>query len=173
MYIIFGILVVIALIVLVAASKPDAFRIERKISIKAAPEKVFPLINDFYKWKTWSPWEKMDPDMNRKYSGSESGVGAIYEWNGNKKVGQGRMDIAESIANQKVLILLEFIKPFAAKNTAEFTFQQHGNETLVVWAMEGKVPLISKIMCLFMNMDKMVGKDFEAGLQNLQRIATA
>lgn len=173
MLIIVGILVVIALIVLVAASKPDAFRIERRISIKAPPEKVFLLINDFYQWKAWSPWEKMDPTMNRKYSGSERGVGAIYEWTGNKKVGQGRMEIAESIASQKILILLEFIKPFAAKNTAEFTFQQHGDETLLVWAMEGKQPLISKIMCLFMNMDKMVGKDFEEGLRNIQRIATA
>lgn len=173
MLIIIAILVVIALVVLVAASKPDAFRIERRISINAVPEKIFPLINDFYQWKTWSPWEKFDPAMNRKYSGNERGVGAIYEWTGNKKVGQGRMEIAESITNQKVFILLEFIKPFAAKNTAEFTLQQQGNETLVIWAMEGKAPLISKIMCLFMNMDKMVGKDFEEGLQNMQRIATA
>jgi len=173
MIIVIVIAVIIALVLLVAANRPDAFRIERKITIKAPPEQLFPLVNDFHRWKSWSPWEKMDPAMNRTYSGNQSGVGAIYEWLGNKKVGRGRMEIAEASENKRLFILLEFIKPFAAKNTAEFTFQQQGDETLIVWAMEGKQPLMAKVMCLFMDMDKMVGKDFEEGLQNLKRIATA
>jgi uncharacterized protein YndB with AHSA1/START domain len=173
MVVVIVIAIIIALVLIVAANRPDAFRIERRINIKATPEQLFPLINDFHRWKSWSPWEKMDPAMNRTYSGKPSGVGAIYEWVGNKKVGQGRMEIAEASENTRLFILLEFIKPFAAKNTAEFTFQQQGDETLIVWAMEGKQPLMAKVMCLFMDMDKMVGKDFEEGLQNLQRVATA
>ena len=173
MVVVIVIAIIIALVLVIAANRPDAFRIERRISIKATPEQLFPLINDFHRWKSWSPWEKMDPAMNRTYSGNPSGVGAIYEWVGNKKVGQGRMEIAEASENTRLFILLEFIKPFAAKNTAEFTFQQQGDETLIVWAMEGKQPLMAKVMCLFMDMDKMVGKDFEEGLQNLKRIATA
>ena len=166
------IVALVILLIIVAANKPDAFRIERQITINAAPEKIFSIINDFHKWTLWSPWEKMDPDMSRTYSGSDAGVGSIYEWSGNKKVGQGRMQLVEAEAFTRIFILLEFIKPFAAKNTAEFVLQAQGENTKVTWAMEGKHQFISKVMCTFMNMDKMVGKDFEEGLRNLQRIAT-
>ena len=166
------IVALVILLIIVAANKPDAFRIERQITINAAPEKIFSIINDFHKWTLWSPWEKMDPDMSRTYSGCDAGVGSIYEWSGNKKVGQGRMELVEAEAFTRIFILLEFIKPFAAKNTAEFVLQAQGENTKVTWAMEGKHQFISKVMCTFMNMDKMVGKDFEEGLRNLQRIAT-
>jgi Polyketide cyclase / dehydrase and lipid transport len=154
-----------------AATRPDSFRIERSISIKAPPEKVFGLINDFQKWALWSPWDKKDPAMKRNLSGAAQGTGAIYTWEGNKDVGTGRMEIMESKASSKVSIKLNFMKPFEAQNTSEFSLNPKGEQTEVVWAMYGPQPFIAKLMSLFFNMEKMVGPDFEQGLAAMKSTA--
>ena len=170
------IVVVVVLIVGVAgllgfaALKPDEFRIQRAAGLKATPEKIFPLINDFHSWASWSPWEKLDPALKRTYSGTASGRGAVYEWEGNKKVGQGRMEIVESSSSSKTTIKLDFLKPFEGHNTAEFTLDRQGDSTTVTWVMNGRQPYMFKVMSLFFSMDKMIGKDFEAGLANLKSI---
>ncbi len=163
--------VAVAIILIVASTKPDTFRIERRIAINAPPEKIFPLLNDFHNWRQWSPWEKMDPNLKRTYSGADSGRGAVYEWEGNKKVGQGRMEIIESLPSSKVLIDLRFIKPFQANNTAEFTIGPAAGATTVNWAMQGPNVFIGKVISAVCNMDKMVGKDFEQGLANMKAAA--
>jgi uncharacterized protein YndB with AHSA1/START domain len=163
-----ALVVLIAAVVIIAATKPDTFRIERSASLKAPPERIFALINDFHNWGAWSPWEKMDPNLKRTFSGQPSGTGSIYEWEGNKKVGQGRMEIKESSPSRKIIIQLDFLKPFEAYNTAEFTLDPVGDSTNVNWAMHGRQPFMFKVMKVFMNMDKLVGKDFEAGLANLK-----
>lgn len=162
------VLLVIAALLLFASTRPDSFRVERSLAIKAPPERIFPLIDDFHRWPAWSPWEKLDPAMTRTHSGPASGVGAVYEWLGNSKVGQGRMEIMQSSAPSRLAIKLDFLKPFEAHNTAEFTLRPQGDATLVHWAMFGPTPFISKLMGLFVSMDRLVGKDFEAGLANLK-----
>jgi uncharacterized protein YndB with AHSA1/START domain len=161
----------IAVVLIIAATKPDAFRVERETSIKAPPDRVFAYINDFHHWPAWSPWEKIDPALKRTYSGPTSGVGSLYAWEGNSKVGSGSMEIRESSPPGKVLIKLDFLKPFEAHNTAEFTMVPKGDTTDVTWAMYGPSPYFSKIMQTFMSMDKMVGGDFEKGLANLKAAA--
>jgi uncharacterized protein YndB with AHSA1/START domain len=163
--------VLIAGVLIFASTQPDSFKVERTASIKAAPDKIFPLINDLKAWNAWSPWEKKDPAMKRTFSPTTAGQGATYGWEGNKEVGQGRMEITESSAPSKIIIKLNFLKPFEAQNTAEFTLKPSGDATDVTWAMYGPMPFISKVMCLFFSMDKMVGKDFEAGLANLKAAA--
>jgi len=165
------VVVLIVVVLVIAATKPPTFRIERRTSIKSPPQKVFALIDDFHNWTQWSPWENLDPALKRSYSGSASGKGSVYEWLGNKKVGQGRMEIIESAAPSKIAIKLDFLKPFEAHNTAEFTMQPRGEETEVVWAMFGPNVFMSKVMGVFMSMDKMVGKDFEKGLANMKAAA--
>ena len=160
----------IALILILATRKPDVFRIERSISINGAPVKIFHQINNFQAWGAWSPWEKVDPAMHKTFTGPTSGKGAVYEWLGNKKVGQGRMEILESISPTQGTIKLDFIKPFEGHNTPLFTLQPQGESTQVTWAMEGPMPFGLKIMHVFINMDKMIGKNFEAGLANLKSI---
>lgn len=167
-------LVIVALIVVIlilAALKPDAFRVERSILIKASADKLFPHISDLRNWAAWSTWEKMDPAMKKTYSADSAGKGASYEWEGNKKVGHGRMTIAESVAPSKVAIQLDFYVPFESRNMADLTLQAQGNETLVTWAMYGPMPFISKLFSVFVSMDKMIGKDFEASLANLKTLA--
>jgi hypothetical protein len=166
-------LLVLGMIVLliVASTKPDEFRIQRSAKIQAPPERIFPHINDFRSWTSWSPWEKMDPNLKRTYSGPESGIGSVYEWEGNKKVGQGRMEIAQAAPPSKVTIKLDFIKPFAANNIAEFTLEPVGDSTNLTWAMLGKQPFMFKVMKVFIDMDKIIGKDFEAGLANLKAVS--
>ena len=166
------ILVVAIVVVLVlAARKPAGFRIERATSIKAPPDKIFALINDFRNWRAWSPWERMDPNLRRSYSGAERGEGAVYEWEGNSKVGKGRMEIVEAPPPSRVAIKLDFLKPFEAHNTAEFTLVPRGDATEVTWAMHGPNLFIGKVMSLFVSMDRIIGKDFEAGLANLKAAA--
>ena len=160
--------VLIAAVLIFAATKPDIFRVERKASIKAPPEKVFALINDFKSWTAWSPWEKKDPAMKRTYGAVTSGKGATYAWEGNKDVGSGSMEIVESIAPSKVGLKLDFLQPFEAHNTVNFTLVPAGEITNVTWAMQGPTPYFAKIIHVFMDMDSMVGKDFEAGLANLK-----
>ena len=161
----------LAVILVLAATKPDTFRVQRATTIEAPPENIFPLIADFHAWRGWSPWEGRDPDLQRTYSGAPSGKGAVYAWAGNKNVGSGRMEILDAREPAKVVIQLDFLKPFEAHNIAEFTVAPQGDQTSVTWLMHGPSPFMARIMHVFMNMDAMVGKDFEAGLANLKRIA--
>ena len=153
-----------------AATKPDTFSVQRSASIKAPPEKIFAVVNDFHRWTDWSPWEKLDPEMKRTQSGAASGKGAVYAWEGNSKAGAGRMEIIESTPASKVGIQLDFIKPFEGHNIAEFTFAPENDATRVTWTMHGPTPFISKVMQVFVSMDTMIGKDFEAGLANLKTL---
>jgi uncharacterized protein YndB with AHSA1/START domain len=160
----------VAAVLMLAATKSDTFSVRREIDIKAPPETIFPLINDFHQWGSWSPWENKDPAMRRSFSGAASGKGAVYGWEGNRNVGSGRMEIMDAAAPTRIVIKLDFIKPFEGHNTAEFTMLPQGNGTRVSWLMTGPSPFIGKIMHVFINMDAMVGKDFEAGLFNLRRL---
>jgi uncharacterized protein YndB with AHSA1/START domain len=162
--------VAIAAILILAATKPDTFRIERSATINAPAEKIFAVLSDFHQWTGWSPWEHKDPALKRTYSGAERGKGAIYGWEGNKNVGTGRMEILEANTPSKLVIKLDFFKPFEAHNTAEFTMLPQGSATNIHWAMHGPANLMSKVMQVFMNLDNMVGKDFEAGLANLKQL---
>jgi uncharacterized protein YndB with AHSA1/START domain len=165
----------IAIVLILAANKPDTFSVRRAAVVKAPPEKIFPLISDFHQWATWSPWENKDPAMNRTYTGSERGKGAVYAWEGNKNVGSGRMEILDASLPSNIVIKLDFLKPFEAHNTAEFTMLPQGDAagptTSINWVMHGPAPFMSKVMQVFMNMDRMIGKDFEIGLANLKRLA--
>jgi hypothetical protein len=160
----------VAAVLIFAATKPDTLRVERAASIKAPPEKIFPLINDFHQWGAWSPYETRDPAMQRSFSGPNSGKGAVYGWNGNKNVGSGRMEILDAPPPGQVVIKLDFFKPFEGHNTAEFTLLPRGDTTNVTWLMHGPAPFMSKLMQVFINMDNMIGKDFAVGLANLKRI---
>ena len=162
--------IAIAIVLILALTKPDTFRVQRATSIKAPSDKIFPLINDFHQWVTWSPYEKKDPAMKRTYSGAESGKGAVYAWDGNNNVGSGRMEILDTSVPSKIVIKLDFFKPFEGHNTAEFTMLPQGDATNLVWLMHGPAPFMSKVMQVFMNVDNMVGKDFEIGLANLKRL---
>ena len=164
-------LVAIAAILVLAAMKPDTFRVERTASIKAPPEKIFPLISDFDNWGAWSPYEKKDPNMKRTRSGAANGKGAVYAWEGDKNVGKGRMEIAEASPPSKVSLKLDFERPFEAHNIVNFTMETKGDATSVTWAMQGPVPYMAKIAHVIFNMDRMVGRDFEAGLANLKTLA--
>lgn len=162
---------IIAAVLIYAATRPNDFVVTRSASIKAPAETIFPLINDFRRWPEWSPFEKLDPGMTRTLSGAESGKGAAYAWEGNAKAGKGRMEIANSVPSSLVALKLDFEKPFRANNTVDFTLSPSGEGTTVTWAMRGARPFIAKLMGLFMNFDTLIGKDFEAGLGNLRRLA--
>lgn len=165
--------VVTAVVVMLslAATRPHRFRVQRAIDIQAPAPKVYALLQDFHEWQRWSPWEKLDPALQRKHSGATSGPGAVYAWHGNNKVGQGRMEIRQATAPTQLSIQLDFLKPFEAHNTADFVLEQRGDSTHVLWAIHGPQPFIAKLMGLFFDMDRMVGKDFETGLANLKAIA--
>jgi hypothetical protein len=175
--IVIGIVAVVALVVIgfiiVAALQPADFRISRQTTIAAPPAAVFPHVNNLSKWRAWSPWEDLDPNLKRTYEGPASGEGASYAWVGNSQVGEGRMTITESQANELVRIRLEFLKPFQATNQSEFIFAPSGGQTDVTWSMTGKHTFMGKAMCLVMNMDKMIGKNFEDGLAKLKAVAEA
>jgi hypothetical protein len=160
--------IVIAVVLILAAAKPNTFSVQRGATMKAQPEKIFSLINDFHQWGNWSPWENRDPAMTRSFSGAQSGRGAAYAWEGNKNVGSGRMEILDASAPSKITIKLDFLKPFEAHNTAEFTMLPQGDVTNVTWVMHGPAPFMSKMMQVFMNIDRLIGKDFEIGLANLK-----
>jgi hypothetical protein len=164
------VVVVIAGILIYAATKPDSFRVQRTASIKAPPGKIHALIADLKAWPAWSPYEKKDPAMKRSYGAVTTGKGATYAWQGNKDVGQGSMEILES-SPQKVLIKLDFLKPFEAHNMAEFILVPKGDTTDVTWAIYGPSPYMSKVMSTFMDFDKMIGRDFEQGLADLKAAA--
>jgi len=162
-------LIVVAVLVVVgiAATKPGTYRVERKAVVGAPPESVFARVDDFHRWPDWSPWEKLDPAMRRTFDGPERGVGASYAWVGNSNVGEGKMTITESVPDSRIALQLEFIKPFASVTQTEFGFAPVAGGTDVTWAMAGNHDFIAKIFCVFMDMDAMIGKDFETGLANL------
>jgi uncharacterized protein YndB with AHSA1/START domain len=159
---------VIAGILGYAATRPGQFRVARSARIDAPPERVYEKVNDFHHWPSWSPWEELDPSMTKTHSGAPSGKGAVYEWKGNKKVGRGRMEITDSEPSRRIAMKLDFFEPFEAHNTVELTLVAGGNGTDVTWAMSGTNPFLMKVIGVFMNMDKMVGKDFEKGLARLK-----
>jgi hypothetical protein len=165
-----AIVAVIAIFAIVVALQPSDFRIARTTTIAAPADAVFGQVNDLHKWVAWSPYEKIDPALKRTYSGNPSGVGAIYEWVGNKDVGEGRATITESRPNELVRIQLEFLKPFAATNIAEFSLAPSGDQTSITWSMTGTNNFMFKAVCLFMNMDKMVGSQFEQGLAQMKSL---
>jgi hypothetical protein len=163
--------IVIAALLVLAATRPDTFHVERSVRIRASAESVFAFIEDFRQWSAWSPYEKLDPAMRKSYSGAPSGRGAVYQWAGNQKAGEGRMEITSAIAPHSVAIKLDFVKPFEGHNTAEFTIAPDGDSILVTWAVYGPQAYMIKVMSLFCSMDKLLGKEFEAGLGNLKSVA--
>jgi uncharacterized protein YndB with AHSA1/START domain len=162
------VVVLVAGVLVFAATRPDDFSVQRSVSIKAPAEKIYPMLVDFRQWPAWSPWEKLDPEMKRTLSGPATGPGAAYAWQGSSKVGAGRMEIKEVAAPSKVSIQLDFIKPFEGHNVTDFTLVPRGDSTEVTWLMRGPAPFVSKLMGVFVDMDKMIGKDFETGLANLK-----
>lgn len=175
--ILLGIAGALALVVVVviglAASKPATFRVERGATIGAPPTAVFSNLEDFHRWAEWSPWEKLDPQMQRTHGGPPNGPGATYAWSGNDDVGEGRMTVLATKPNERVEIKLEFLKPFEATNTTIFALKPVSGGTEVSWSMEGPNSFIGKVMSVFADMDAMIGKDFEAGLANLKRVSEA
>ena len=169
---IIGVVVVVAIagILLYAATKPDSFRVQRVVLINAPSEKVFPLINDIKAWTVWSPYEKKDPAMKRTYGAVTAGKGATYAWDGDKNVGQGSIEIVES-GPRKILLKLDFVKPFEAHNMGEFLLEPKGDSTSVTWATYGPSPYMSKVIGTFMNIDDLIGRDFEKGLADLKAAA--
>jgi uncharacterized protein YndB with AHSA1/START domain len=150
------------------STRPSSFRVERRGRFNAPPERVFAKLNDFREWASWSPWEGLDPNMQRTMSGAQSGPGSIYEWEGNRNVGKGRMEIVSADPPRKLNIKLDFLKPFEAHNMTEFTIEPRDGGSELTWAMTGDSPFMSKLMGVFMNFDKLIGKDFEKGLASLK-----
>jgi len=163
-------LVAVAAILIYASTRPDSFRVERSAAMNAPPEKIFPYIEGLKRWTEWSPYEGRDPAMKRAYSGADSGKGAVYEWDGNDNVGKGRMEIVDSRPPNKVVIKLDFLKPFEGHNTAELTVEPKGGQTIVTWAMYGPSTFMTKLIGTFMDMDDMIGRDFAAGLAKLKTV---
>ena len=167
------IVVVIAAFSVVVAMQPSHYRVERSATMNAPAPIVFNQVNDFHKWDAWSPWAKLDPNMKTTYEGTPAGTGAVYSGVGNSDVGEGKMTITDSKPGELVKIKLDFIKPFAASSDTVFSFKPQGNQTAVTWTMDGENNFIGKAFCMFMNMDKMVGGDFEKGLAQMKTVAEA
>ncbi|MBV6324743.1 SRPBCC family protein [Duganella violaceipulchra] len=165
-----GVVVLVLIVLGLAAMQPDSFRVQRTIAIKAPPDKILPLISDFHNWTSWSPWEKLDPAMKRTYSGAPKDLGAVYAWEGDDKVGAGRMEITGQ-APAKVDIKLDFLKPFESHCQTEFALEPKGELTTVSWTMSGPSDFMTKLMGLVVSMDRMIGKDFETGLANMKAVA--
>ena len=164
------VLATIAAILVYASTRPDSFRVERSTAMNAPPEKIFPYIDGLKRWTEWSPYEGRDPAMKRTYGGAESGKGAVYEWDGNDNVGKGRMEIVDSTPPHRVVIKLDFLKPFEGHNMAELTVEPKGGQTIVTWAMYGPSTFMTKLIGTFMDMDDMIGRDFAAGLAKLKTV---
>ena len=169
--IVIGLVVILVIVCGMAATKPDSFTVVRSATIKAPPEKIIAQINDFHNWSNWSPWEHLDPNMKRTFSGAANGKGAVYNWEGNKEVGAGRMEITDQAVPSKVDIKLDFLEPFKSSNTTVFALEPKGDMTTVTWTMSGPAPFITKLMMVFTSMDAMIGKDFEKGLTQLKAVA--
>ena len=168
-----AIVLIITIFCLVVAMQPAHYTVERSATINAPAPVVFAQVNDFHKWEAWSPWEKIDPNIKKEFSGAAAGTGAVYSWAGNNDVGEGRMTITDSRPGDLIKIKLEFVKPFTATNATDFIFTPQGNQTAVKWTMEGDNNFIGKAFGLFMSMDKMVGNDFEKGLAQMKSVAEA
>jgi len=162
--------VIVVVFLIAVALQPSNFRVVRTASTAAPPAVVFAYINDLHKWEAWSPWAKLDPAAKKPFEGPSAGIGAVFGWSGNNEVGEGRMTITESRPSDLIRIKLDFVKPFASTATAEFSFKPEGNHTAVTWSMAGRNNFTSKAICLFMNMDKTVGGQFERGLANLKSV---
>ena len=158
------------MLAVIVALQPSEFRVARSTTISAPPSAIFVQVNDFHKWEAWNPWGKIDPAMKQTYEGAPAGTGAIYTWAGNNEVGEGRMAIIESRPSELIRVKLEFFKPFAATNTAEFTFKPEANQAVVTWSMFGEKNFMAKAIHLFMNMDKMIGGQFEKGLAEMKSV---
>lgn len=165
-----ALIAIIGIFVIVVAFQPSDFRISRTATINAPASAVFPKVNDFHNWEDWSPWAKIDPEAVSSYGGTREGVGAIFHWKGNEQVGEGTMTITDSRPSELIVIKLDFREPFEATNTAEFTFQEANNQTMVSWSMFGKNNFIGKAMSLVMDCDKMVGEQFEKGLSQMKSV---
>jgi hypothetical protein len=161
---------IITVFLIVVALQPAEYRVVRSITIDALDEEAFAHVNDLHAWHDWSPWAKLDPDAKNSFDGPEAGTGAVFHWSGNAEIGEGTMTIADSQPNKLIKINIEFVKPFAGTSTAEFTFKPTNDQTLVTWAMTGHNNFIAKAVCMFMNMDKMLGGEFEKGLANLKSV---
>lgn len=168
--ILIGLAAVVVIFLIVAAMQRSDFRITRTAIIAAPASTVFEQVNDLHKWNAWSPWAKLDPNARNTFDGPPAGVGSSFAWSGNNQVGEGKMTITESQPSELVRMRLEFLKPFAATNTTEFTFKPEGDRTTVTWSMSGKNNFMAKAVGLFMNCDKMVGGQFEQGFANLKTI---
>lgn len=166
-----GLGAIVAIILGLALTKPDHFEIQRVATIKAPPETIMPLLSDFRQWTKWSPWEHLDPAMQRTFSGAASGQGAVYAWKGNSKVGEGRMEITDLAAPTRLVIKLDFVTPFESHNVTEFALLPQGEQTTVTWTMKGPMPFISKVMTVFASMDTLAGADLERGLAKLKAVA--
>ena len=169
----YSLIALVGAVLLYAATKPDTFHVQRSITIKAPPEKIFAILNDFHQSLSWSPYEKKDPAMKRVFSGDQSGKGAMYKFAGNKEVGKGRLTITDTAPSSKVVIALDFEEPFEGHSVVEYTLDAKEGSTDVTWAMHGTQPYIGKVMSLFIDCDKMIGKDFEVGLANLKALTEA
>jgi hypothetical protein len=163
--------IIVAVFIVVVALQPSEFRVSRTATISAPAPVLFAQVNDFHNWPAWSPYERLDPAMRKTYKGAPAGTGAIYTWAGNSQAGEGRATITESRPSDLIRIKLEFVKPFAVTNTAEFTFEPRGDRTAVTWSLSGRNGFMFKAVGLFMNMDKMVGGQFEEGLARMKSVA--
>ena len=168
--ILIALVAIVVVLVVVIASRPSEFRVERTGTMAAPAPAVFAEVNDFRRWEAWSPYAKRDPGMKTSFEGPPAGVGAIYTWSGNHEVGEGRSTIIESRPNELVRIKLEFVRPFSGTSTADFTFRPEGDRTAVTWSLAGRNNFIAKAMGLVMNMDRMIGGDFETGLAQMKSV---
>jgi Polyketide cyclase / dehydrase and lipid transport len=171
--ILIGLVVIVVVLVVIIALQSSTYHVERSTTINAPASVVFAQVNDFHNWNAWSPWAKMDPAMKQTFEGAPAGNGAVYTWTGNSEVGEGRMTITDSHPSDLINIKLEFIRPFAATSATVFTFKPNGNQTVVTWGMTGDKNFIAKAFHLVMNIDKMVGGDFEKGLAQMKAVAEA
>ncbi len=171
--ILIGIVLILAVLAIIVALQPSEYSVTRSATMAAAPDTVFEQVNDLQKWRAWSAWEKVDPEMKRTYDGPSAGEGAIYSWAGNSDVGEGTMTITESRPSELVRMKLEFREPMAGTADTEFTFKPDGDQTMVTWTMAGKNNFVGKAICLVMNMEKMIGGQFEEGLANMKSVVEA
>jgi uncharacterized protein YndB with AHSA1/START domain len=170
-YIAIALVLVVAALLAYAATRPDTFRVQRATGINAPAERIFPLIANLKSMNTWNPFVEPDPAIRLAYSGPDTGKGAANTWSGNSKVGEGRIEVTDAVPSSRVTMRLEMHKPMKAHNAVEFTLQPNGNATTVTWAMSGRQPFTAKLMTVFIDCDKMVGKEFEKGLGKLKAIA--
>ena len=168
--ILIAVAVIVVVFLVIVALQSKEFRVARSATMAAPPSVVFAQVNDFHKWEAWNPWGKIDPAIKQNYEGAQAGVGAIYTWTGNREVGEGRMTIIESRPSELIRIKMEFFKPFAGNSTAEFTFKPENSQTALTWSMFGANNFMAKAMHLVINMDKMIGGQFDRGLASMKSI---